>query len=280
MKLETLLETADEREAIEIHKKFKEVAKGLEVRQVNGQAGPHMTTKGAWYGGGFTPEGGQTAERKAGDDRIPFDLRVRGYLKHVASVLEQHVKAGDVVKIAKGPNRNNVTDVKAGDDVFKLLQQNVIKTSSSMWDNAMDSVMWFIGQPDDGTRLVHMYVSVSLRYDTAAGAVGDRHKGMNYSASVDNAEYLALQRKFNSLAKKATGKTYLYVSQRNELQAKLIKALPQLIDDKAKLSFIAKHHDDIDLVSMELKQHPYEKITKLSSEKFMEKLKLVVDLLT
>lgn len=93
---------------------------------------PGFVKKGAWYGGGFAPKGGRTAEAKR-EMTLPFDRRLKGFFKHLVKVLSKKIADGHEVCITANTVKNgkptpmSIEQVEA--ELAKVQVRNEIQAS-------------------------------------------------------------------------------------------------------------------------------------------------------
>jgi hypothetical protein len=127
MKLQTLFEDHGLPSSFLIDRtiEYRKLAKEYELVLKSGKGIPDFTQKGAWIGFGIAPLGGSNAEQKSAEDRMPFDIRVKGFLLKLAKLLEKDLADGYKIELTVGGDKKNKKPLEPG-SVKDALQKNFI----------------------------------------------------------------------------------------------------------------------------------------------------------
>ncbi len=104
-------------------KEYKENATELDLTLNMGKGFPGETAKGAWFGFAITAKGGNDERAKNADERLPLDIRIKGYLIRIAKLLEKEIADGNTVEITDGGNKKDRIKVEAGQVKDELLKR-------------------------------------------------------------------------------------------------------------------------------------------------------------
>ncbi len=127
-----------------LHQEFRDLAKKYQLTLAGGMGWPAITKDGAWMGGGMLPYRGISDE----DAVLNIEKRRRAFLRAVAGRLEELLKSGRVVKIARGGLvSGHQEDARPGEIEKQLNDNMVIDKPPRSRDGKVQTVIWFVSAP-------------------------------------------------------------------------------------------------------------------------------------
>ena len=128
MKLEHLLESTDYAMARALLTKLRAHAATMEFLISSGSAGDFAVNKSELvFAFVLTEKGGKRAKEEiASGERMPADIRVRGFLKKLADELGKSMDDGYQIQTLKGGKKKERTDVKQKDLLFDQLEKDMV----------------------------------------------------------------------------------------------------------------------------------------------------------
>lgn len=143
-----------------LSKEFRDLAKKYQLTVVAGMGWPQITKDGAWMGGGLGPL------RGISDDKALLSIEKRriAFLKVVARRLEELMKEGRTVKIARGGQRSVHQEVAEPGRVEEQLRANLATEfpPASRGREKMPTVVWYVSAPAGATTTSFINMTMSL----------------------------------------------------------------------------------------------------------------------
>lgn len=143
-----------------LNKEFKDLAKKYQLTVVAGMGWPQITKDGAWMGGGLGPL------RGISDDKALLSIEKRriGFLKVVARRLEELMKEGRTVKIARGGQRSVHQEVAEPGRVEEQLRVNLVTETppGTRGRGQLPTVVWYVSVPTGTATTSFINLTMSL----------------------------------------------------------------------------------------------------------------------
>lgn len=143
-----------------LNKEFKDIANRYKLSIVAGMGWPQITKDGAWMGGGIGPLRGITDDQAM----LSFDKRMAGFIRTVARRLEDLIKEGHTVKVARGGQRSVHQEVAEAGRVEEQLLAN-LQTEvppGVRGRGQMPTVVWYVSAPAGVSTTSFINISGSL----------------------------------------------------------------------------------------------------------------------
>lgn len=128
MKLEALFESTDDSMAKALLAELRKHAASMEYLIGSGSAGDYSVNKSEIvFAFVLKEKGGKKAEEEiASGDRMPADVRVRGFLKKLADELSKYMDQGYAIQTLRGGKKKERTDVSSKSDLLDQLKKDVV----------------------------------------------------------------------------------------------------------------------------------------------------------
>ena len=145
-----------------LNKEFRDLAKKYQLTVVAGMGWPQITKDGAWMGGGLGPL------RGISDDKALLSIEKRriAFLKVVARRLEELMKEGRTVKIARGGQRSVHQEVAEPGRVEEQLRANLVTETppATRGRGQLPTVVWYVSAPTGATTTSFVNMTMGLHH--------------------------------------------------------------------------------------------------------------------
>lgn len=145
-----------------LSKEFRDLAKKYQLTVVAGMGWPQVTKDGAWMGGGLGPLRGISDEEAV----LSIEKRRIAFLKVVARRLEELMKEGRTVKIARGGSRSVHQEVAEPGRVEEQLRANLVTETppATRGRGQLPTVVWYVSAPAGASTTSFVNMTMSLHH--------------------------------------------------------------------------------------------------------------------
>jgi hypothetical protein len=134
---------------------YKELANRFDLTMSSGKGLPAVGKSSVRFAYGLKPKGGDTGETKAGEDRLPYKLRLKGFLNELVKLLKDELAEGRGVDILFGgaAKAKHPVDADTIKDIVHQATMNAIVPGGAYSSSAplayADCIGWVINFPED-----------------------------------------------------------------------------------------------------------------------------------